>query len=103
MNAKRMFLFVGVAIVTATATVASVDKTVDEKMASTRLADAGVTAQVGAGYAGAKRYTFKFEGYQAYFDEPVAAKPGRPWMWCMRWARALAEVNGQEDGVRRGD
>ena len=84
MNAKRMFLFVGVAIVTATATVASVDKTVDEKMASTRLADAGVTAQVGAGYAGAKRYTFKFEGYKAYFDEPVAATPGRPWMWCLK-------------------
>ncbi|MBR5549119.1 MAG: alpha/beta fold hydrolase [Kiritimatiellae bacterium] len=102
MNAKRMFLFVGVAIVTATATVASVDKTAAEMMASARLADAGVTAQVGAGYAGAKRYTFKFEGYKAYFDEPVAAKPGRQWMWCMKWPGAYAEFTGQEDGVRRG-
>ena len=102
MNAKRMFLFVGVAIVTATATVASVDKTAAEKIASARLADAGVTAQVGAGYAGAKRYTFKFEGYKAYFDEPVAAKPGRPWMWCMKWPDAFAEFTGQVDCVRRG-
>jgi hypothetical protein len=97
MNAKRMFLFVGVAIVTATATVASVDKTAAEKIASARLADAGVTAQVGAGYAGAKRYTFKFEGYKAYFDEPVAAKPGRR----LSAARRLREATMFTSGRRR--
>ena len=102
MNAWRMFLLAGVAIVTATATVASVDKTADEKMASARLADAGVTAQVGAGYAGAKRYTFAFEGYKAYFDEPAEEKVGRLWVWCMKWPGAYAEFTGQEDCVKRG-
>lgn len=100
MNARGILLLTGVALAATIATAA--ESAATAKTAGARLADAGVTAQVGAGYAGAKRYTFKFEGYKAYFDEPVAAKPGRPWMWCMKWPDAFAEFTGQVDCVRRG-
>ena len=96
MNAKRMFLVAGVAIAALAGAQAQTEP------ASARLADAGVKAQVGAGYASAKRYTFAFEGYKAYFDEPVEEKPGRLWMWCMKWPGAYAEFTGQEDCVKRG-
>lgn len=66
------------------------------------LAEAGVKASVSKGYAGAKRYTFTFEGFSAYFDEPAAPQPGRKWMWCMKWPGAFANQTGQVDGVRRG-
>ncbi len=100
MNARGILLLTGVALAATIATAA--ESAASAKTAGARLADAGVTAQVGAGYAGAKRYTFKFEGYKAYFDEPAEAKAGRQWMWCMKWPGAFAEFTGQEDGVRRG-
>lgn len=54
------------------------------------------------GYEGAKRFNFVFEGYRAYFDEPADPKPGRRWMWCMKWPGAFAAYTGQSDGVKRG-
>jgi len=73
-----------------------------EKSAGELLKEAGVTAQIGTGYANAKRYSFTFEGFNAYFDEPANAKPGRKWMWCMKWPGAFADLTGQQDGVERG-
>ena len=103
MNARRMLLLVGAALVVAIAPAATAaESAATAKTAGARLADAGVKAEVGAGYADAKRYTFTFEGYKAYFDEPVEAKPGRQWMWCMKWPGAFAEFTGQVDCVRRG-
>lgn len=72
------------------------------KTAGELLKESGVEVQVGEGYAGAPRYNFMFEGYKAYFDEPVNAKPGRKWMWCMKWPNAFAKFTGQADGVERG-
>ena len=103
MNARRILLLVGAALVVAIAPAATAaESAATAKTAGARLADAGVKAEVGAGYADAKRYTFTFEGYKAYFDEPVEAKPGRQWMWCMKWPGAFAEFTGQVDCVRRG-
>ena len=73
-----------------------------EKTLKDLLAEAGVQARVGAGNAGAKRHSFTFEGFQAYVDEPKAPKPGRRWMWCMKWPGAFIDQTGQDDGVRRG-
>ena len=100
MNARGVFLLAGVALAATIA--AAAEGAAEAKTAGALLADAGVKAEVGAGYAGAKRYTFKFEGYKAYFDEPVEAKPGRQWVWCMKWPGAFAEFTGQVDCVRRG-
>ena len=100
MNARGILLLTGVALAATIATAA--ESAATAKTAGARLADAGVKAEVGAGYADAKRYTFTFEGYKAYFDEPVEAKPGRQWMWCMKWPDAFAEFTGQVDCVRRG-
>ncbi len=62
----------------------------------------GIAATESKGYAGAARYTFTFEGYTAYFDEPANPKPGRKWVWCMKWADAFAPFTGQSDAVERG-
>ena len=83
-------------------TVNALEKPAAAKPASELLSAAGVEAQVGEGFAGTKRHTFVFEGYKAYFDEPAQEKPGRPWIWCMKWPGAFAKFTGQEDGVRRG-
>ena len=55
MNARGILLLTGVALAATIATAA--ESAATAKTAGARLADAGVTAQVGAGYAGAKRYT----------------------------------------------
>ena len=93
MNARGILLLTGVALAATIATAA--ESAATAKTAGARLADAGVKAEVGAGYAGVKRYTFKFEGYKAYFDEPAEAKAGRLWVWCMKWPDAFAEFTGQ--------
>lgn len=100
MNARGVFLLVGVALAATIA--AAAEGAAEAKTAGALLADAGVQAEVGAGYAGAKRHTFKFEGFKAYFDEPTEPKAGRLWMWCMKWPGAFSEFTGQEDCVRRG-
>ena len=48
------------------------------------------------------RYSFAFEGFNAYIDEPVRPKAGRQWMWCMKWPGAFADRTGQINGVARG-
>jgi pimeloyl-ACP methyl ester carboxylesterase len=73
-----------------------------EKPAGELLKDAGIDAKIEKGYADSKRYTFTFEGFKAYFDEPTNPKSGRKWMWCMKWPNAFAEYTGQIDGVKRG-
>jgi len=73
-----------------------------EKSAGELLKENGIAAQVSNGYADAKRYSFTFEGFKAYFDEPANPKPGRKWMWCMKWPNAFADLTGQSDGVKRG-
>ncbi len=73
-----------------------------DKTAGELLKDSGVAVKVTKGYAGSPRYNFTFEGYKAYFDEPANAKPGRRWMWCMKWPNAFADFTGQKDGVKRG-
>lgn len=72
------------------------------KSACELLKESGVKFEIAKGYAGANRYNFVFEGYKAYFDEPVNPKPGRKWMWCMKWPGAFAAYTGQADGVERG-
>jgi len=73
-----------------------------EKTAGERLEASGVAVQVTTGNCGVKRYNFTFEGFKASFDEPADPKPGRQWMWCMKWPHAFAELTGQTDGVARG-
>ena len=93
---KAMFLFVLTAGLTVWGASAA------EKTAGELLKTSGVKAAVSQGYCGAKRYTFTFEGFTAYFDEPANPKEGRKWMWCMKWPDAYAELTGQKDGVERG-
>ena len=74
----------------------------ETKLLKERLAEAGVTASVGKGYANSTRLSFTFEGFSAYIDEPKAPRPDCGWMWCMKWPGAFSDQTGQEDGVRRG-
>ncbi len=95
---KTVMLLLAVAI----AVVAGCRSDKVSKTAGELLMESGMDVQVGEGYAGATRYNFTFEGYKAYFDEPVNAKPVRRWTWCMKWPNAFAEFTGQIDGVERG-
>ena len=65
-------------------------------------AEAGVKVTDGKGRAGGVRHSFKFEGFNAYIDEPVNPRPGREWIWCMKWPGAFDGNTGQTDGVKRG-
>lgn len=72
------------------------------KSACELLRESGVEVKITKGHEGASRCNFVFEGYKAYFDEPVNPKPGRRWMWCMKWPGAFKAYTGQSDGVKRG-
>ena len=65
-------------------------------------AEADVKVTDGKGRAGSVRHSFRFEGFNAYIDEPVNPRPGREWIWCMKWPGAFDDRTGQADGVRRG-
>lgn len=48
------------------------------------------------------RSIFDFEGEPAWIVEPEKPKPGRQWMWIMKWPGHDAEQTGQLDLLKRG-
>jgi len=53
---------------------------------------------------GFRRFHVTFEGWDGWIVEPKSgtARPGNPWVWCMKWPGAFAEGSGQIEALRRG-
>lgn len=53
---------------------------------------------------GFRRFTVDLDGWEGWIVEPKAgtAKPGNPWVWCMKWPGAFADKTGQISALTRG-